>query len=233
MPSLSMFLNSGTTTITVNASIEFPVRNDWSTSGHVAATFSTASGETYSPCCSLNMFLIRSMTLSLPLWSIMPTSPVLNHRSSKPSLLASGLFNYFSNIQPPLKQISPFHTLLPSITFSGTLSDVYPSSTWSLSRMILFLFCYPTCSEQSSSILVVQWLEEFSVMPYPSTTLIPRYILKKSITSGLIGAEPTAINSILPPSLPFTGTIFSKNNLSKQPSCSQLPFWLYFFFTFE
>jgi len=124
MQSLSTFLNSGTTIITVLASLELPVRKLWSTSGQVAATFSTASGETYSPCCSLNMDLMRSTIFNLPYWSIDPTSPLRNQPSSKLSAFASGLLSYLAIKQPPLKQISPFHTRMPSTMLVSTLSEV-------------------------------------------------------------------------------------------------------------
>jgi hypothetical protein len=121
---LSTFLGSGTTTMIVFASFELPVKKDCKINGQVAAVFSTASGDTYSPCCSLNIFLILSIIINLPYSSIMPTSPVLNHPFSKLSSLASGLLNYFKNVHPPLKQISPFQTLNPFTWFSGMLSDV-------------------------------------------------------------------------------------------------------------
>jgi len=46
--------------------------------------------------------------------------------------------------------------------------------------------------------------------------LIPIDTFKKSITSGLIGAEPVNINSILPPSLFLSGIRLPKNKPEEQ-----------------
>jgi hypothetical protein len=67
---------------------EFPYTNSWPTQGDFPYCISTFSTATYSPCDSLRMFFLRSMTESVPFGLKRPTSPVC----SQPSTSVAAVF---------------------------------------------------------------------------------------------------------------------------------------------
>jgi len=112
---------SGTTIATQKGWSEFPVTKTCAWKLQRLKTPSIFSGAIYSPCCSLNRFLMRSKIRKRPSGYTHATSPVLNHAprvwsySSFPgslhSLFWSGALRYFLNTMPPRTATSPLITL--------------------------------------------------------------------------------------------------------------------------